>query len=188
MRYRPLLTILIIFASGLLAGCMQTAPDATPTLTSSAPAATAAPTATQAAAATSSPAPTPLPTETPAPTATASPESFPFTWEGTWNIWVGSPSVSIVKTIEFEVAGSALNAVWLEGSRQVSLNGVISADGGTVSGIFRNSDAEALEVLLVLDPSGAFFTGDADSEAGPGQFCGTRTDPQRPRPCRASAP
>lgn len=128
---------------------------------------------------------------TPAPSATApspSEEVFEFTWEGSWNVWIANPKISIVNSVVFEISGADARSSWYEGTRRVNLEGTLSEDGSTITGTFWNSDVESLDIILILDPSGAFFTGIADTDIGPGQFCGTRISQDRPKPCRAETP
>ena len=132
--------------------------------------------------------PTAEPTSEPVTQQTPEPVVYPFEWSGTWNVWIGNPKISIVNTAVFEVDQAEVRSSWYEGTRLVTLEGTLSEDGSILTGTFWNSDVEALDITLLLDPSGAFFTGIADSETGAGQFCGTRSDPSRPSPCRAEVP
>ncbi len=115
-------------------------------------------------------------------------ETFPLAWDGEWNVWIANPKISIVNRVNFVVIDNSVRSTWYEGTRQVILEGIVNVDGTTITGVFWNSDVESLSVNLTLDPSGSFFTGIADSDTGAGQFCGTRTDPKRPDPCRTESP
>lgn len=193
---RPLRSLLFAFtfAAFALTACAPAAPAPATTSTASttavdqAPAPAHTPTASTTPAA-PAPAHTPTASSTPAESAPAiSPTPFPFSWAGLWNVWIGTPTISIVKTIDLLVDGTTVRAEWYEGTRHVILEGTISTDGATLTGSLWNSDVEIIPIVLVLAPEAGFFTGSADSEAGPGQFCGTRIDPARPDPCRTDPP
>ncbi|GAB4578515.1 MAG: hypothetical protein Fur0022_12500 [Anaerolineales bacterium] len=130
---------------------------------------------------TSSSAPSPLPSFTPALFATTSPD-----WSGDWDVYLSSPRLSIVKTIQFQVPvgeSTTISAFWVEGTRSVSFEGDLSTDRRTLSGKFYNTDVDVYEFTIALSPDGLSFSGPMTGEAGNGAFCGTRPGLPRPNPC-----
>lgn len=181
-----LTALFLLLASLSLAACAAAAPPTPPAVAPSPvwtntpfipPTGTAAPTNTSA------PGGTP-PASTPTAAVTASPD-----WSGMWDIYISTPTISIVNTIRFRVPfgeNREMQATWIEGTRQVSMSGQLSQDRRTFSGTFFNSDAERLEFAITLLPDGSAFSGAADSPEGQGAMCGARPGQPRPNPCRSS--
>jgi hypothetical protein len=144
--------------------------------------------------ATSEPAPSPTiqPTATqthiPEPTVTPEPTNTVFVepeWTGEWDVYLSSPTLSIVKTVRFQVipATGAVAAQWDEGTRTVYFEGVLSEDGRSVTGTFWNTDAESYTFTIAFLPNGTQFSGPLTAGDVTGAFCGARSGLGRPRPC-----
>lgn len=153
------------------------------------PTATPLPVFTQTSVSTSTPTLTltPLPTETPPPSRTPTPVApVAPDWTGEWDVYLSSPILSIVKTIQFQVpVGDSLEirAEWTEGTRPVSFDGLLSIDRRTMTGQFYNTDVDVYEFTIALAPDGLSFSGPMQGDAGTGAFCGTRAGLPRPNPC-----
>lgn len=123
------------------------------------------------------------PTATVTPTAEATKEPK---WSGEWEVSINAARTSILKVIQFDLPDErpgVVRAGWDEGTRSVYLEGILSADGRTITGTFWNSDVETLDFEISLLPSSEQFSGTAKDEQGSGSFCGARPGRPRPDPC-----
>ncbi len=111
--------------------------------------------------------------------AEAETESVPVNMDGAWTIWQGSSEQKL--SIDFLQKNADLigNAATNDG-HSLMFDGVISADGTTVSGTWESTDGTSGNFQIELNDALNSFSGNL---GGGVPFCGTRMGSSKPYPC-----
>ncbi|HAF62591.1 MAG TPA: hypothetical protein DCK95_09745 [Anaerolineaceae bacterium] len=100
-------------------------------------------------------------------------------WDGQWTIWMGNSSKGYV--VDFLVQGDKISGITVVANHNsISFIGTIQQDGGTVKGIWENTDGTSGEFSMHMDESEDVFSGRLSSSSA---FCGRRTGNIKPSTC-----